>query len=58
MRLREEQGLTQRQLAGLSGKPQSTIARIESGAVNTSLEVLAEIAGRMGKRLVISFESR
>ncbi|MDR1808101.1 MAG: helix-turn-helix domain-containing protein [Propionibacteriaceae bacterium] len=54
-RLREAEGLTQRQLAALAGKPQSTIARIENGTVNPSLQVLGEIAACLGRRLDVRF---
>jgi DNA-binding XRE family transcriptional regulator len=55
MRLREEEGLTQRQLAEISGKPQSTIARIENGSMNASLGVLRGIAKSVGKRVDLRF---
>ncbi|MDR3315470.1 MAG: helix-turn-helix transcriptional regulator [Coriobacteriales bacterium] len=55
MQLREEEGLTQRQLAELSGKPQSTIARIENGSMNTSMKVLNEIATSLGKKVELRF---
>ena len=53
--LRDEKGLTQRQLADLCGKPQSTIARIESGTMLPSLRVLTEIAAAVGKRIELGF---
>jgi DNA-binding XRE family transcriptional regulator len=55
MKLREAEGLTQRQLAGKVGKPQSTIARIENGNMNVSIGVMSEIAASLGKRLDIHF---
>lgn len=55
MKLREEEGLTQRQLAEISGKPQSTIARIENGSMNASLGVLRDIASSVGKRVDLQF---
>ena len=55
MKLREEEGLSQRQLAEISGKPQSTIARIENGSMNASLGVLREIAASVGKRVDLRF---
>lgn len=54
MKLREEQGLSQRELARLAHVPQSTIARIEKGA-NTSVDTLIKIASALGKELKISF---
>jgi predicted transcriptional regulator len=55
MRLREAEGLTQRQLAEKVGKPQSTIARIENGNMNVSYGILNEIAVRLDKKLEIRF---
>ena len=55
VRLREEEGLTQRQLAAKVGKPQSTIARIENGTMNVSFRVLDEIAVALGKKLEVRF---
>jgi predicted transcriptional regulator len=55
MRLREAEGLTQRQLAEKVGKPQSTIARIENGNMNVSYGILSEIAAGLGKKLEIRF---
>lgn len=52
--VRKEAGLTQRELANVSKVPQSTIARIETGA-NTSVDTLTKIANALGKRLTISF---
>jgi len=55
MKLRESEGLTQRQLAEKAGKPQSTIARIENGNINVSYGVLSDIAASLGKKLEIRF---
>ena len=55
MKLREEEGLSQRQLAEISGKPQSTIARIENGSMNASLGALRDIAASVGKRVDLRF---
>lgn len=55
MMLREELNMTQREMASLVGKPQSTIARIENGSMNPSIKVLSEIAERTGKTLTLSF---
>lgn len=55
MRLREEKGLSQRELAELVGKPQSTIARIENGNMNTTVKLLEEIAEPLDKEIVIKF---
>lgn len=55
VRLRDELGLSQKQLAAKSGKPQSTIARIENGTLNPSVGLLAEIAASVGKTLDVKF---
>lgn len=55
MRLREQEGLTQKQLAELAHKPQSTIARIENGTLNPSYKVLNDIAHGVGRKLEIQF---
>ena len=55
MELREEEGLTQQQLADLANKPQSTIARIENGTINPSFKLLTEIAQSVHKELKIQF---
>ncbi|MCC4380283.1 helix-turn-helix domain-containing protein, partial [Limosilactobacillus reuteri] len=47
-------GLSQRDLATVSDVPQSTIARIESGA-NTSIDTLTKIANALCKRLTVNF---
>lgn len=54
MNVRKQAGLSQRQLADASHVPQSTIARIESGA-NTSIETLAKIAHALGKKVTVNF---
>ena len=55
MKLREEEGLTQQQLAEKVGKPQSTIARIENGTLNPSFKLLNDIARGIGKKLEVKF---
>ncbi|NMN02415.1 helix-turn-helix domain-containing protein [Bifidobacterium panos] len=55
MQLRERQGLSQRELAKLVHKPQSTIARIESGRMNPTIGLLEQIAHTLHKQLRISF---
>ena len=52
--VRKEAGLTQRELANVSKVPQSTLARIETGA-NTSVDTLTKIANALGKKLTVSF---
>ena len=53
--LRLELGLSQAELAKRVGKPQSTIARIETGAMIPTIKLLSEIATMVDKRLEISF---
>jgi DNA-binding XRE family transcriptional regulator len=55
IKLREEVGMTQRQLAAATGKTQSTIARIENGNMNPSVKLLSEIAEALGRRLEYKF---
>src|SRR4051812_29758781 len=45
--LREKRGLTQSALAKLSGVPRSTVANLESGDGNPSLQNLARISGSL-----------
>lgn len=54
-RLREEKGLSQRELAEIVGKPQSTIVRIENGNMNATIKLLDEIAEKLDKKLEIHF---
>lgn len=54
--LRKKLDMTQREFAMLVGKPQSTIARIESGKMNVSINVLNEIADATNQRLTVRFE--
>lgn len=55
VKLRKEEGLSQRELAERAGKPQSTIARIENGNMNATIKLLEEIAQSVGRELSISF---
>lgn len=55
MELREQYSLSQRNLAEKAGVPQSTIARIENGSVNTSVEMLGKIANAVDKELEVKF---
>lgn len=51
---REQYGWTQKDLATKAGIPQSTVARIESGA-NTSMDTISKIGNAFGKSVKISF---
>ncbi len=53
--LRESEHMTQREFALLIGKPQSTVARIESGSMNASTKLLTQIAQATHKKLIIQF---
>ena len=55
--LRDELGLTQKQLAHLAGKPQSTIARIENGTTSPTVGLLTAIATSVGRTLQLRFSS-
>ena len=52
---REEQGITQAQLAERCGLKQSNLSRIESGGGNPSVATLQKIAHGLGKVLKIEF---
>jgi len=49
--LRETRGLTQQQMAKLSGVPRPTWANLESGAANPTLNVLVRVANALQIRL-------
>lgn len=49
--LRKERGLSQLQLAELTGLKQSNIARIESGKYSTGLDILQKIANIFNVKL-------
>lgn len=42
--MRDDLGMSQKEFAKYVGKPQSTIARIESGSMNVSIGLLSDIA--------------
>jgi XRE family transcriptional regulator, regulator of sulfur utilization len=49
--LRETRGLTQQQLAKLSGIPRPTLANLESGSANPTLAVLVRVAAALQLRV-------
>ena len=53
IKVRDEQGITQQELAERTGIRQSNISRFESGNYNPSLEFLARIARGLGMELHI-----
>ena len=50
---RQEVKLNQRELAEMCGVPQSTIARMESGAVTPKLETLVKVCRELGLKLTV-----
>lgn len=54
---REQQNLTQEELARRSGVQQSDISKIENGTRNPSIKVLRKIARGLGMKLEIRFVS-
>jgi predicted transcriptional regulator len=58
IRARNEQQLTQKDLAERIGMRQSNISRMESGAYNPSLAFLQKIAAGLGKELHVELRSR
>ena len=53
--LRNEQNLTQQELADRTGINRSDISKIEHGNANPSLKTMKRLAAAMGKRVHISF---
>jgi len=51
--IRQEQGMSQRDLEALSGITQSAIARMESGAASPTLDTLFKVLVPLGKTLAI-----
>lgn len=55
-RVRAEAGLSQQELADMTGIDQSDISKIERGASNPTIGTLERIANALGGKLVISIE--
>jgi len=53
--IREERGLSQRELAEMIGSTQPAIARLEAGGVAPSIQTLGRIAAALGRKLVVDF---
>ncbi len=53
---RQQAGLTQKELAEKMDATQSVVARLESGASNTTFKTLQRVAEATGTHLKISFE--
>ena len=54
IRIREEQGVSQRQLAALTGIKQPAIARLESGRAAPNINTLKKLLAPLGYTLTIS----
>lgn len=52
---RNEEGLTQKELAARSGIAQGDISKMENGNANPSVRTLQRLASAMGKKLKIEF---
>lgn len=55
IKLRLDQGLSQKELADKVGTKQSAISRLESGEYNPSVEFLSKVANALGKELEVKF---
>lgn len=55
IKLREEQGISQKELAKKIGTKQSAISRLENDDYNPSVELLDKVAHALGKKLDIRF---
>ncbi|HIZ55934.1 MAG TPA: helix-turn-helix domain-containing protein [Firmicutes bacterium] len=55
IKARNEQGLTQEDLAARTGLQRSNISRLESGNYNPSIELLARVARGLGLELHVEF---
>ncbi len=55
IKLRIENGLTQKQLAEIVGTKQSAISRLENGTYNPSIDFLSKVAHALGKEIHVSF---
>ncbi len=56
IQLRNEKGLSQKDLAELIGTKQSAISRLESGNYNPSLDFLSKLAHALGKEFHVVFK--
>ncbi|MHB1664612.1 MAG: helix-turn-helix domain-containing protein [bacterium] len=54
IKIRTEQGLTQKELAVKIGTRQGNISRLESGEYNPSLQFLKKVAKGLNKELIVS----
>ncbi len=56
VRIRNEQGITQKDLSRLTGMQQSNISKIENCEGNPSVKILKRIAKGLNKKLIITME--
>lgn len=49
--MRDDLGMTQKEFSKYVGKPQSTIARIESGSMNVTVGLLSQIANASNRKI-------
>ena len=57
-RLREQQGLSQAELARRMGTRQPAIARLEAGGVDPTIETLERVSRALGVDLIVEFRPR
>ena len=53
IKVRNDQGISQKKLEELSGVKQQVIARIETGSVNAQIETILKLLAPLGKTLAI-----
>ena len=53
---RQEESITQQELAKRAGLGQASLSRIETGKVSPDIATLQKIANAVGKKLVLRFE--
>ena len=58
VKAREAAGITQKELARLTGIAQGDISKIENATANPSLRTLKRLAAGMGMRVQLTFDSR
>ena len=55
LRARVQAGLTQKQLADMTGISQADISRLERGTANPSIKTLQRVATALGRKVQIEF---
>ena len=56
IKARQEESITQQELAKRAGLGQASLSRIETGKVSPDIATLQKIANAVGKKLVLRFE--